>query len=451
MAGGAQFDKYGRWINPNYQPQTVSGFSATSRTRTRRHGFWGRTNDFVANVGEWLGNNNEAFAVNLSFVYYVLVWVGLAIGVIAQWIEDGFFSALITAVIGGVIVFYTAMIVAVIFMYFMRVVLWVARWIFYNIYTLLIFVVIVLGLCFSNQIIDAVHNLGANRDPVSISVPVLQTNYMCTADVLNVRYTGSANSRIIGKLTQGTKVHVYGIDRATGFAKIDYNGSVAYASARYLKPTETTSSASQISPTSTIRVVENSAKSGWSTFLLQKQVESVIYNDGRYIYFNTDGNVVKHNVRKAVRGREEFEYIYSNPTHFVLKGDESVPFEIILKDDTRKEIWKDGDNDMGYFFTYDNKHRLVEVRQPEYGFGVTETYTYKGRNTYPSQTVLEYYDEIGLQTNTFTYSDYEFDKNGNWTERSVRQQMMEAEYEPEEKTTQGETKTYSESRTITYF
>jgi hypothetical protein len=154
-------------------------------------------------------------------------------------------------------------------------------------------------------------------------------------------------------------------------------------------------------------------------------------------------------VRKTARGLDVLEYVYSSPTRFVLKGNENVPFKIVEDGNTRKEIL-DNSEELGFYFTYDSDNRLIEVRQPEYGFGVNETYKYNGRGVDPSEMVVEFYDEGGSLTNIFTYSDYVLDNNGNWTKRSVRQQTTERDYESG-KTVEGETTRFTEKRTITYF
>ncbi len=261
-----------------------------------------------------------------------------------------------------------------------------------------------------------------------------QPNYTVNARALNVRSAAGSNAAVVGTLSRGEAVLVHGIDLANGFAKITYNGQDAYVGAQYLTPITDP--------------VSSSAKSGWSTFLLQGRVEQVQYGDGRYIHFNAEGNALKQNVRHTARGLEELEYVYSSPTRFVLKGNEDVPFKIVVEGDTRNEIW-DNSEALGFYFTYDGDNRLVEVSQPEYGFGVSETYKYNGQDVNPSEMILEYYDETGRQTTTFTYSNYKLDRNGNWIRRSVRQQM-EQDYESEE-TTEGETKTFTERRTITYY
>jgi biopolymer transport protein ExbD len=145
-------DKYGRRINPNYQSRPVSSFVPSYHASVRRRNIWERANNFISDIGEWIEDNRDALSNNLSVGFYFLAWIGLVIGVISQWINSSFWSALLTFIIGGVIVFYAAAIGTGILMYALRVFFFVARYIFYNIYTLLIAIVIVVAIIFSNQI-----------------------------------------------------------------------------------------------------------------------------------------------------------------------------------------------------------------------------------------------------------------------------------------------------------
>jgi hypothetical protein len=68
-----------------------------------------------------------------------------------------------------------------------------------------------------------------------VAVP-LQPNYYCNTTSLNIRSTADKNANIIGKLTKNQEVYVYSIEK--GFAKIDFNGQVAYVSIDFLKTKE---------------------------------------------------------------------------------------------------------------------------------------------------------------------------------------------------------------------
>ena len=76
-----------------------------------------------------------------------------------------------------------------------------------------------------------------NRESQAIETPIaIQPNYYCNTTSLNVRSTANNNANIIGKLIKNQEVHVYSIDN--GFAKIDFNGGIAYVSVDFLKSKE---------------------------------------------------------------------------------------------------------------------------------------------------------------------------------------------------------------------
>ena len=60
-----------------------------------------------------------------------------------------------------------------------------------------------------------------------------QNQYVVTATKLNVRSGPSANSKIVGGLSKGETAEVYSINN--GWANIDYKGTNAYISAKYIE------------------------------------------------------------------------------------------------------------------------------------------------------------------------------------------------------------------------
>jgi|GEM_PF-1244256 len=197
--------------------------------RPRSNSFWGRINNFISGIGDWFDYNGATFSDNISFIFYIIAWISLGIGVIGQWISSGFWTALITGVIGGIIVYYAAGIAMVILMYVLYGCFKVMRYVFYNVYTLLIAIAIVAAIIFSNQI-----NISQNKT-TSISNPVSnQPNYYCDVNTtLRVREYPRANAKVLGQLKKNEEVYVYSIEN--NFAKIDFDGRIAYASAEYLK------------------------------------------------------------------------------------------------------------------------------------------------------------------------------------------------------------------------
>ena len=151
-----KFDKYGRRLNPNYQHKPVSSFISTYlSSRSRSRNIWRRANGFITNIGSWIEDNRDALAYNLTVGFLGLVLLGLLsaliIDTISEWINHGFWSAfwsvVFRVIIIGVVLYFTSEFLFLIFYYILRIFFFVSRYILYNIYTLLIFIMIVTGIC----------------------------------------------------------------------------------------------------------------------------------------------------------------------------------------------------------------------------------------------------------------------------------------------------------------
>ena len=107
-------------------------------------------------------------------------------------------------------------------------------YIFYNVYTFLIALAVLLGSVFLDNA-GSLFSYFDDPDPVEQVVETPSFNiYYCTASsVLNVRSAPSKDAQVIGTLRAGQEVRVYNF--VDGFAKIDYNDRIAYASSSYLK------------------------------------------------------------------------------------------------------------------------------------------------------------------------------------------------------------------------
>jgi len=185
---------------------------------------WYKRIDFIPKIGDWIDNNEEKI-INAAII---IAGIGFIIGIIAQWINFGFWSALFSTVIVGVVVYYASFILFWVLMLF----IWFIRYIFYNIYTFLIFIAILAGICFYNY---------TNTQKITKNLPVtapvgLQPNYYCSASTtLNVRNRPHSKADKIGSLKRNEEVFVYSIAE-NNFAMIAFKGGIAYASADYLKP-----------------------------------------------------------------------------------------------------------------------------------------------------------------------------------------------------------------------
>jgi hypothetical protein len=226
-----KFDRYGRILNPNFTPVPYSGFGTrTAPSRPYRYSRWERYNDFVEDIGEWIEDNMESLAENISTIFYVLVWIGLGIGVIGVWIDDGFWSAFFMAIIGGALTFYGAGILMIALMYLLKAIFFVARYTFYNLTSLIIVVSAIAGF----YILSLIPYNGESGTQQNTELVTQQPNYICTARTsLNIRMEPKVSSRVIGSLKSGEKVHVTQTDN--NFGKIKHNGREGWVSMSYLE------------------------------------------------------------------------------------------------------------------------------------------------------------------------------------------------------------------------
>lgn len=140
----AEFDKYGRLKNPNFR--SCTSFTSEYAYSGGSGSLWNRANVFVVNIGNWLAENFESLADNAALILYFGAWLVFGIGVIATWIGEGFGSALLMAVLGGVAVYYGAAIAMFLFGIALKIFLGLLRLVCWNIYSLLLTVCVIVGM-----------------------------------------------------------------------------------------------------------------------------------------------------------------------------------------------------------------------------------------------------------------------------------------------------------------
>ena len=243
LPGGYSFDPATGEISGNGIPRSTRS-GGNTRASTRRNSssrssyynlsLWDRINNFFIGIGNWIATNGETAMTYLSFGLLGLFWIGFAISIIAVWIDEGFIWALIAGFVGGGIMYFVSGIALAIFYFIDDFILLIVRYIFYNVYTFLI----ALAILFGSIYIDNAGSLFSyfnDSDPVeqTVEAPVATTYYCSASSVLNVRNAPRMDAYVIGTLRPGQEVRVYNF--VDGFAKIDYNGQIAYASSSYLK------------------------------------------------------------------------------------------------------------------------------------------------------------------------------------------------------------------------
>lgn len=114
---------------------------------------------------------------------------------------------------------------------------------------------------------------GLNKSATTTTKKVVQTTtvqktiYYCTATSgVNVRYTPSSNSTIVGKLKYGEAVEV--LEKGTSFTKISYKhsrGEIAWVSTKYLSATKPSTTTEKKKTTSNNSATTTSAKTSKTT------------------------------------------------------------------------------------------------------------------------------------------------------------------------------------------
>lgn len=191
-----------------------------------RPSMWARINNAIMNFGNWIDDIIEPVSGWISLIAMIIGAIGLLIWVFS----DGDIIYIILRFIGACIIGYILLIGLGIALFLISLIMKVVRFIFWNVWTLLITLAIVGG-------IWAYSAYGSSYTPSSaiqkeVTVPTYE-KYRCTAKVLNIRLQPNKWGAIIGKLTKGQVVEVMDIE--DGFAVIEYNGQRAYASLQYLK------------------------------------------------------------------------------------------------------------------------------------------------------------------------------------------------------------------------
>ena len=210
----------------------------TSSTTSYKTSFWNSLNGLVEDLGDWIDDNIDTMSD--SVVWTIILGIPAVIGIIAGAIDTGsVFWGIVVAVIGFIIGAYAVTIGGFIISFIARIFLNILRYILYNIYTLIITVVIILGIIFAPQIMNSFD--GFSKDSVTTKVveptPVVEstTTYYCTAKRnLNIRKEPNSNAAVLGTLAPRQTVEVYSING--DWATVRYNNSKAYVSAKFIAP-----------------------------------------------------------------------------------------------------------------------------------------------------------------------------------------------------------------------
>ena len=210
--------------------------SSTSTHRKSRSGenLWQTLNNKVANIGYWIEDHIDTVGDDSVWTKIFAVIGGL--GLIAGAIGTGsIIWGIVVLVLGYAIGIYVVTIGGVVFGWIGSILANVARYIFYNIYTLLATIAVIVATSFGPAIVDSISNIGKKEYTAkSVTTSKQTTTYVCRSkDVLNIRKQANATSEVIGTIRPGSTIEVYSISK--GWAKVKYNSQTAYAKAEYLE------------------------------------------------------------------------------------------------------------------------------------------------------------------------------------------------------------------------
>ena len=225
-------------VNNRYTPPapSTSPYGSTSPSsswlqtppRRQRLSWWQRFDRFISNIGNWFAANFEEAVVKVTLVLYFLMLAGAAITVIAIWVTDGFWSALIAAVVALIGIGICYYVGAIVLPLVTGAIMFAGRFIFWNAVT---FTLLLVGLAGWWGYSAWQPSFGDDTDTVAV---VESPTYTCTARVLNIRSQPNTSSRVLGVLRRGEQVKV--LDTTGDFAHISYNGETGYVSTKYLEP-----------------------------------------------------------------------------------------------------------------------------------------------------------------------------------------------------------------------
>lgn len=182
---------------------------------------------------------------------------------------------------------------------------------------------------------------------------------------------------------------------------------------------------------------------------LSGKVKSVSDKDYT-LYFDEYGNIGSKVWKDG--GREN--YNYQSPLKYRI-GPDIGPFRIVCEGNIRKEEDEKG-IELSVEYHFDEQGRVILYKYSQGMRPVTEKYTYKGEERFPSTLQKEGRDEEGSYISVSRYTYLEFDQEGNWTRRQVNRtwKFTESFYDGEEEKEKTSTETdpeFMETRTITYY
>ncbi len=192
--------------------------------------WWQRLNNFVIDIGNWFADHIEDITSGAMAIAGIGTIIGLLIWVIGVFSDEGMMWGILS-IFGACCIGYIIFAIIGLASYVLGFIMLIVRFAFWNIYTLLLALVI-LGLVIFSNLNE--YNYRYDKTPVE-HVAQETTQYYCTAKTfLYVRSSPNKNAKVIGRIEPYQYVEVYEV--SNGFARVKLkDGSVGYASSTYLK------------------------------------------------------------------------------------------------------------------------------------------------------------------------------------------------------------------------
>lgn len=221
----------GRLTNATFSTPINSSTSAShSYYRETSLGWWSEFNERIADIGNWFSEWADTACTVIMWIILIAVWGSTIVGVISLFIQGEIFGGIIAAVIGGVITYYGAFILAWIGWLITAAILYGLRFLFWNGWSLVAAIILAGGITIAAKTIP---DKGYVEGKSTIEqTETRATTYYCTANVLNIRSAPNVHAHIMGTLRKGEQVEVYEI--VNGFARLKYQGKDCYVSMKYL-------------------------------------------------------------------------------------------------------------------------------------------------------------------------------------------------------------------------
>lgn len=103
-----------------------------------KRSLWWRFDDFITRIGNWFAYTIDDLPERIGSIIYIISWILFAIGIVVLFFDKGFWTAAITAAVGGLIMYIVLGIGWLVFVKVFNIILIIFRLIFYRGWTFLL-------------------------------------------------------------------------------------------------------------------------------------------------------------------------------------------------------------------------------------------------------------------------------------------------------------------------